>query len=95
MTRDEAAAFVADAQARQQTNRRQRYSRGSKLRRYRGQLIRLQEAGASYRQMAAWLAKVKRLKADPSTIRHFLLRHPPTPAIQETTDGTIPEARQA
>ena len=92
MTRDEAAAFVADAKARQQANRRKRYSRGSKLRRYRGQLIRLQEAGASYRQMAAWLAKVKRLKADPSTIRHFLLRHPPT---QETTDGTIPEARQA
>ena len=83
MTRDEAAAFVADAKARQQANRRQRY---------RGQLIRLQEAGASYRQMAAWLAKVKRLKADPSTIRHFLLRHPPT---QETTDGTIPQARQA
>ena len=44
MTRDEAAAFVADAKARQQANRRQRYSRGSKLRRYRGQLIRLQEA---------------------------------------------------
>jgi hypothetical protein len=73
MTPLDAATALARLRARRATARRQRY-RPSKLRRYRGGLVALRQAGASYRELAYWLRREYRLHADPTTIRRYLVQ---------------------
>ena len=55
--------------------RRKRYN-ASKLTPYRAELVALRQAGASYRELAAWLRRRKRRQVHATTIRHYLLQLP-------------------
>lgn len=71
MTEAEAADAVARLRA--QTTRRR--WRRSPLDRYRGELVALRKAGATYRALRRWLAQQRpAVKADATTIRRFLIR---------------------
>ena len=59
--------------------RRRRYYR-SRLRRHRAELVELRRAGASYRELAAWL-DAHGVRVAASTIKRYLARLP------EMTDG--------
>ena len=67
----DATEELAKLRARRQALRRRRY-RPSKLDRYRAELAELRQAGASYRELADWLRRVKRRRVHPSTIHRFL-----------------------
>lgn len=70
------ARTILDAmRAHRNAARKKRY-RSSKLTRYRAELVALHRAGASYRELALWLRRNHRLRADPTTIRRYLLQLP-------------------
>jgi hypothetical protein len=71
----DAATALAHLRERRAIARKQRY-RPSKLQRYRIALVALRQAGASYRELAYWLRRKHHVRADPTTIRRYLLQHP-------------------
>ena len=57
------------------TVRRKRTTWGkSKLSRYQAELVKLQQAGATYADLQYWLRKERRVKAARSTIMRFLTK---------------------
>lgn len=78
MTPHDAATALARLRARRAIARQQRY-RPSKLQRYGVALIALRQAGASYRELAYWLRREHHVRADPTTIRRYLLQYPILP----------------
>ena len=71
MEPDEAADAVARLRA--QTTRKR--WRRSPLERYRAELVALREAGASYENLARWLAQQKpAVKVHLTTVRRYLMR---------------------
>ena len=75
MTPQEAASALEDIRAQRSDARKERYRR-SKLRRYRNELVALHRMGANYRELSFWLRHEHRLRADPSTIRRYLVQLP-------------------
>ena len=71
----DATVEIATLRQRQADLRRKRY-RLSKLTPYRAELVALRQAGASYRELAAWLRLRKRRQVNPTTIRRYLLQLP-------------------
>ena len=65
--------------------RRPRYRR-SKLIRYRAELVTLYRMGASYRELSLYLWHEHRKRADPTTIRRYLVKLPEFTA-PETADA--------
>jgi hypothetical protein len=64
---DELAGQLAAVKASRAEARRQRW-RGSRLDRYRAELVALVELGASWRDLAAWLRQYKRMRVNPATV---------------------------
>ncbi|MFT3742411.1 MAG: hypothetical protein QM752_07120 [Gammaproteobacteria bacterium] len=62
----------------------QKKFRVSRLDRYRAELVALRRAGASYRELALWLRKHKRLKCSFSTIMRYLKRLPELNPLEQT-----------
>ena len=75
MTPHDACSILDAMRAHRSVVRRRRY-RASKLTRYRAELVTLHRAGASYRELALWLRRDHRLRADPTTIRRYLIQLP-------------------
>jgi len=75
MTPHDACSILDAMRAHKAVARRRRY-RASKLTRYRAELVTLHRAGASYRELALWLRRDHRLRADPTTIRRYLIQLP-------------------
>ena len=75
MTPHDAHSILDAMRAHRSVARRRRY-RASKLTRYRAELVTLHRAGASYRELALWLRRDHRLRADPTTIRRYLIQLP-------------------
>lgn len=90
MTPQEAASTLADIRAYRSAAIKVRY-RSSKLRRYRNELVALHRAGASYRELAFWLRRHHRLRADPTTIRRYLIQLPEVMETGETDDAELSE----
>lgn len=90
MTPQEAASTLANIRAYRSAARKTRY-RSSKLRRYRNELVALHRAGASYRELAFWLRRHHRLRADPTTIRRYLVQLPEVVEDGETDDAELSE----
>ena len=64
----------------QRSVRKKRCTYGkSKLNKFRAELVKLKDAGASYVDMQFWLRKEKRIKIDPSNICRFLNKDLPIP----------------
>ena len=87
MTPHNARSILDAMRARRSVARRRRY-RASKLTRYRADLVTLHRAGASYRELALWLRRDHRLRADPTTIRRYLIQLPEVMA-QETDHAEL------
>ena len=85
------AAKLDAVRERRRLARRRRYRR-SKLDRYRAELVGLHRMGASYRDMAVYLRREHRRRADPTTIRRYLIKLPELSA-PETDHAGIPQAR--
>jgi hypothetical protein len=64
---DELASQLAAVRARRAESRRKRW-RGSRLDRYRVELVALAKLGASWRDLAVWLRQYKRMKVNPATV---------------------------
>ena len=75
MTPHDALSILDAMRAHRSVVRRRRY-RASKLTRYRAELVTLHRAGASYRELGLWLRSDHRLRADPTTIRRYLIQLP-------------------
>ena len=75
MTPQAAATELAALRGRRADARKRRY-RPSKLARFRAELAALRHAGASYRELAAWLRRERRARVDPTTIRRYLMQLP-------------------
>lgn len=90
MTPQEAASTLADIRAYRSAALKVRY-RSSKLMRYRNELVALQRAGASYRELAFWLRRHHRLRVDPTTIRRYLVQLPEVMEAGETDDAELSE----
>ena len=82
MTPHDAACILDAMRAHRAVARRRRY-RASKLTRYRAELVTLHLAGASYRELALWLRRDHRLRANPTTIRRYLIQLPEVAAAKE------------
>ena len=82
MTPHEVQSILDAMRAQKAVTRRRRY-RASKLTRYRAELVALYRAGASYREMALWLRRGHRLRADPTTIRRYLIQLPEVAAQED------------
>ena len=70
--------------------RRSRYRR-SKLDRYRAELVALRRMGASYKDLSLYIWHEHRRRADPTTIRRYLVKLPEISA-QEADSAGIPNA---
>jgi len=90
MTPHEAASTLADIRAYRSAAIKVRY-RSSKLMRYRNELVALRRAGASYRELAFWLRRNHRLRADPTTIRRYLSQLPEIIEAGDTDDAELSE----
>ena len=88
MTPQEAASTLSDIRAYRSAAIKVRY-RSSKLRRYRNELVALHRAGASYRELAFWLRRHHRLRADPTTIRRYLVQLPEVMSPEEADDAKL------
>ena len=88
MTPHDAARILDAMRAHRSAARRRRY-RASKLTRYRAELVTLCLAGASYRELALWLRRDHRLRADPTTIRRYLIQLPEVAAAKEDGDAEL------
>ncbi|MFT3742075.1 MAG: hypothetical protein QM752_05305 [Gammaproteobacteria bacterium] len=75
ITHFDATAALQDVRHYKQLCLRKKYF-SSRLDRYRAELVALRRAGASYRELAFWLRKHKRLKSNPTTIMRYLKRLP-------------------
>ena len=71
--------------------RRPRYRR-SKLDRYRAELVALRRMGASYKELSLYVWHEHRRRADPTTIRRYLVKLPEIRAL-ETDHAGIPNPR--
>ena len=90
MTPQEAASALEDIRAHRSDARKERYRR-SKLRRYRNELVALHRMGANYQELAFWLKREHRLRADPSTIRRYLAQLPELKENEGTDDAELPQ----
>ena len=88
MTPQEAASTLADIRAYRNAALKTRY-RSSKLKRYRNELVALHRAGASYRELAFWLRRHHRLRADPTTIRRHLVQLPEVMEARGTDNAEL------
>ena len=71
--------------------RRPRYRR-SKLDRYRAELVSLRHMGASYRELSLYVWHEHRKRADPTTVRRYLVKLPEVTG-QEAHHASLPKAR--
>ena len=90
MTPQEAASALKGIRAHRSDARKERYKR-SKLRRYRNELVALHRMGANYQELAFWLRREHRLRADPSTIRRYLAQLPELANNKGTDDAELPQ----
>ena len=72
-------------------SRRPRYRR-SKLDRYRAELVALRRMGASYKDLSLYVWHEHRRRADPTTIRRYLVKLPEI-STQEADRVGIPNTR--
>jgi len=73
--------------------RRPRYRR-SKLDRFRAELVALRRMGASYKELSLYVWHEHRRRADPTTIRRYLVKLPEVNAQEtEAEHAGIPNAR--
>ena len=79
------SAKLEAVRERRRLARRPRYRR-SKLSRYRVELVTLHRMGASYRELSLYLWHEHRKRADPTTIRRYLVQLPEF-AAPETADA--------
>ena len=61
--------------------RKSRYRR-SKLIRYRVELVTLHRMGASYRELSLYMWHEHRMRADPTTVRRYLVQLPEVTASE-------------
>ncbi len=73
---DDRASLLTELEAvrRERKAARQAQLKGSKIDRFKGELLMLHEAGASTTELAHWLATRKRTRAHPTTILRRLAR---------------------
>lgn len=90
MTPHEAASTLDAIRAHRSDARKERYKR-SKLRRYRSELVALHRMGANYQELSFWLRREHRLRADPSTIRRYLVQLPELSGNEGTGDAELPQ----
>ena len=88
MTPQEAASTLKDIRSHRSDARKERYRR-SKLRRYRNELVALHRMGANYQELSFWLRREHRLRADPSTIRRYLVQLPELAANEGDNDAEL------
>ena len=88
MTPQEAASTLQAIRIHRSDARKERYKR-SKLRRYRNELVALHRMGANYQELAFWLRREHRLRADPSTIRRYLVQLPELAGNEGTDDAEL------
>ena len=93
MTPQDAASVVAALRDRRANARKRRF-RPSKLARFRAELVALRQAGASYRELAAWLRRERRVRTDPTTIRRYLIQLPEL-ATEEASDAELSQGASA
>lgn len=88
MTPQKAASTLEAIRAHRSDARKERYKR-SKLRRYRNELVALHRMGANYQELSFWLRCEHRLRADPSTIRRYLIQLPELAGNEGTDDAEL------
>ena len=88
MTPHDARGILDAMRTHRALTRRRRY-RASKLTRYRAEIVTLHLAGASYRELALWLRRDHRLRADPTTIRRYLIQLPEVAAAKEAGNAEL------
>ena len=70
---DDLLQQLQQLQAERQVTYKKRYRR-SRLDRYRAEILTLEEAGASHRDICTWLSRYKRVKVHFATISRALKR---------------------
>lgn len=87
---DNLSAKLEAVRERRRLARRPRYRR-SKLDRYRAELVALRRMGASYKELSLYVWHEHRRRADPTTIRRYLVKLPEV--AQEADHAGIPNTR--
>ena len=90
LTPHHTSAVLDAMRARRTAVRKQRY-RSSKLTRCRAGLVTLRQAGASYRELAHWLRRDRRLRVNHSNIRRYLIQLPEV-TIQEADHAELSQS---
>ena len=93
MTPQHAASVLVALRDHRADARRKRH-RPSKLARHRAELVALRQAGASYRELAHWLRRERRVRTDPTTIRRYLIQLPEVSEVEED-DAELPQRAPA
>lgn len=94
MTPQQATSTLAALRDHRASARRQRY-RPSKLARHRAELVALRQAGASYRELAYWLRRERRVRTDPTTIRRYLIQLPELADAEDPADAEFSKGAPA
>lgn len=88
--RFDAPTSLRKLRERHNKKRRQRFQQ-SRLTQWRAEIVALRQAGASYREIKAWLSAEKRIKLAHTDVLRFLKKLPEICEVESTTMHDISE----